>query len=419
MDKLLCDLSNHEIPKNKQFKWLSRFYVLYIFSFPFVHAFAISGTINFSVLLSLSLLIYLLYKHYVILNVQVGILCLLLLNIYVSFLLNISDGNLKLISHSAAWTTSILLFFIVPFSLFKRIPINKINHVLYIIYYITVSFSILEYLDVNIFNIGFTNLIPRPDGSDYDPIFIWGIRSRSFFVESGYFAMFVLLYFPVICYMERGRLFRLKNIVLIVLTILAMLFAFSTTFFILSIFYLVILFLFSSRKNFALKILLLFSVLLLFYCLYKQELDAVFDIVILSKFDSTSFSSRTSLNEDSLNYIREHYSLLHLLWGYGPGSYDYLNLEAAISTYVNIIRDLGLIGLFLFVCFYCSVFVKLLFSKSVFSKYMLFSLFSSIVYLHTNTSYYYAFSWFVIILSLNVENIEKYESQNNSYNCLL
>lgn len=42
--------------------------------------------------------------------------------------------------------------------------------------------------------------------------------------------MFVLLYFPVICYMERGRLFRLKNIVLIVLTILAMLFAFSTTF---------------------------------------------------------------------------------------------------------------------------------------------------------------------------------------------
>ena len=49
---------------------------------------------------------------------------------------------------------------------------------------------------------------------------------------------------------------------------------------------------------------------------------------------------------------------------------------------------------------------------------MLFSLFSSIVYLHTNTSYYYAFSWFVIVLSLNVENIEKYESQNNSYNCL-
>ncbi len=111
MDKLLCDLSNHEISKNKQFKWLSRFYVLYIFSFPFVHAFAISGTINFSVLLSLSLLIYLLYKHYVILNVQVGILCLLLLKIYVSFLLNISDGNLKLISHSAAWTTSILLFY--------------------------------------------------------------------------------------------------------------------------------------------------------------------------------------------------------------------------------------------------------------------------------------------------------------------
>ncbi|MFK1815379.1 hypothetical protein ACIXAT_21985 [Bacteroides fragilis] len=89
----------------------------------------------------------------------------------------------------------------------------------------------MEYLDVNVFNIGLTNLIPRPDGSDYDPIFIWGIRSRSFFAESGYFAMFVLLYFPVICYMERGRLFQLKNIVLIVLTILAMLFAFSTTFF--------------------------------------------------------------------------------------------------------------------------------------------------------------------------------------------
>ncbi len=60
--------------------------------------------------------------------------------------------------------------------------------------------------------------------------------------------MFVLLYFPVICYMERGRLFRLKNIVLIVLTILAMLFAFSTTFFILSIFYLVILFCFHQEK---------------------------------------------------------------------------------------------------------------------------------------------------------------------------
>lgn len=202
------DFPNNGIATNKRFRWISRLYALYIFSFPFVHAFAISGTINLSVLLSLSLFIYLLYKHYVILNVQVGILCLLLLNVYISFLLNISAGNLKLISHSAAWTTSILLFFVVPFSLFKRIPINKINHVLYIIYYIAVSFSILEYLDVNVFNIGLTNLIPRPDGSDYDPIFIWGIRSRSFFAESGYFAMFVLLYFPVICYMERGSTLR-------------------------------------------------------------------------------------------------------------------------------------------------------------------------------------------------------------------
>lgn len=42
----------------------------------------------------------------------------------------------------------------------------------------------------------------------------------------------------------------------------------------------------------------------------------------------------------------------------------------------------------------------------------------SIIYRGDDNSYYYAFSWFVIILSLNVENIEKYESQNNSYNCL-
>ena len=71
--------------------------------------------------------------------------------------------------------------------------------------------------------------------------------------------MFVLLYFPVICYMERGRLFRLKNIVLIVLTILAMLFAFSTTFFYLKYFLSCYsFFCFHQEKNFALKILLLF-----------------------------------------------------------------------------------------------------------------------------------------------------------------
>lgn len=394
-------------------------FISFIVSFPFVDAFAFSGTLNFSIIFSVILFGFFLIKGKYTFNTQTLLLIFFLINLVFSFIINYENGNSKLLNHSLAWFTSIILFFYSPLILFKKKLIPSILKTVYIIFYITILFSIVEYIDINLIHLGIANSIPRPPADEYNPWFIFGIRSRSFFRESGYFAMFVSLYLPIICYIERGRLTSTKNLLLFLFSAISMILTFSTTFFIILISLIIYSFILYKYKGFILRASILSIFLLIIYVCFKSTIDTVFDIVILSKFNSTSFTTRDSLNTDSLNYILHRSSWIKMFIGFGPGSYDYLGIDAAISTYINIFRDLGLLGLLSFILFYVSVFVKLLKSKDVISKYLLISVFCSMVYFQTNTSYYFAFSWFVIILALKTKLFTEYESTIKCCNRML
>jgi hypothetical protein len=320
-------------------------------------------------------------------------------------LLNYTSNNTKIVNHFMAWLTSIIIFFLSPYSLLKSTMIKQAYNVLYIAFYITILFGILEFVDVNILHLNIVNKVPRPDGNNYDPLFIGGIRVRSFFAESGYFGMFVALYLPLILYFERGKLTKKKNIILLVLTGTAMLCTFSTTFFILLLFFLLFTFIFYKRENLLIRMFIVFFFFIVIYIFFKNAIDTILYVGILSKFSSTSIVSRNIMNAESLNLMFNDSSILHMLFGYGPGSYDYLGIDAAISTYINIFRDLGVIGLSLFILFYLSIMIKALRNKDLLSKYLLISLTSSMVYFQTNTSYYYAFIWFIPILIMKSKDI--------------
>lgn len=394
-------------------------FYLFIFSFPFTHAFAISGTINLSIILGSILFLFFLYRHKINISTPHVILYLFILNILVSIIVNIHVLNSKTLNHSVAWFTSILLFFIVPYSLFNEKVIIKGYRFLYISFYITIIFGIFEYLDVNILHLNIVKLIPRPSGEDYYPFFIAGIRSRSFFSESGYYGMYVALILPIILYIERGKLKKTRNLLLLIFTTIAMFFTFSTTFLILTVFSLSLIFLFHKKENFTLRFIFILIFILLVYFTFKETIDNIIDLAILSKFSSTSALSRESLNSESLNLMLENSSVIHLLFGYGPGSYEYLGIEAAISTYINLFRDLGALGLLFYIILYLYILIYLLRSKNLFSKYLLVSVISTLVYFQTNTSYYFAFIWFICILVLKSDLIVKYEKKIKYNNSML
>lgn len=394
-------------------------FYLFIFSFPFTHAFAVTGTINLSVVLGSILFLLYLNRQKVNISTPHIILYMFLLNILLSVSVNINTINVKTVNHSIAWFTSILLFFVVPYSLFNESVIKKGYKALYISFYITVLFGFFEFLDVNILHLKIVNLIPRPSGESYDPLFIAGVRARSFFTESGYFGMFTALILPIILYAERGKLRNTNNLILLIFTAIVMFFTFSTTFFILLIFFLFSTFIFYKRKYFILRFLLSFFFVTIIYFLFKETIDNVLYLGILSKFSTASATSRESMNAASLNIMLKDSSLLHILFGYGPGSYDHLGIQAAISTYINLFRDLGLFGLLIFLTFYCYLLICMIKNNNLLNRYLFISIMSCLVYFQTNTSYYYAFIWFVTILVFKSKLIINYERQIKCHNCML
>jgi len=393
---------------------MNKLFFYYILTFPLVHAFAISGTFNFSIIVSLILLMVCFYNRKANFRNEQFLLIIFIFELCISDFINLGNWNEKMLNHSIAWISSIILFCFVPSFIIKKVDVKQIPKYLYIILIGSALFAVIEFIDVNFLGSLFINKITRPpEDRAYDPIFLFSlIRSRSFFAESGYFAMFTVLIAPVYFYFENKNYLKIKNITLIILLLLSMLLAFSTTFFILLVFWTTLIFFIYKKKGILKRVSILLFIILAISLLFPETTYKVLYSTVLGKFESSSFTERVSSNDQSLYYIFEEFSLLKFIFGYGPGSYAYLHITPSVSVYINLLRDLGVLGLTIFILFLLLVIRKIVLSKSKVKIYLMISMISSLVFLQTNTAYYYAFFWFIIVLSLNIEIFKKYECEN-------
>lgn len=378
---------------------------IYLLSLPFVNAFAFSTVLIWPLIISLLMFMKLIFNYKIFrfkINAFNIIYIFFLMIVSLSLLLNLNHLDVKMLNHSIAFFSVVVLFYFIPSIFINEISIERILKYLSIIFFVVLLFSVIEFILINFMNNNLINLIPRPSIEYYKPTFIIYIRARCFFEESGHFASFLATLLPFV-YLY---IFRLKkNITLKYIFIILF---FLATFAVASVSLLLIItllfILLNVKKFFKTRLFAILAILLIpLFLIMFESLYNVFDLVVLNKFASGSFEDRWSKLFITLNYIYKN-GTYEILFGYGPGSYNYLKIIPSITFYINLLRDLGLAGLITF--FILNIFTYFYIIdhiKQEYQKYFLFSLFSILLFLLAIPNYFFPHFQLVYLLAQHKE----------------
>jgi hypothetical protein len=328
--------------------------LLYLFSIPIVNAFNISSIFVIPLLISLINSLYMIvtnqFKRLIFLKIDIFILIFLSF-VLISVLLNINSLSLKTINHMGAIFASFIFFYYAVEISLRGISLEKVLKILYYSYIFTAIFGIAEFYIVNFTTLDLNSVVFHASVEEYTPSFLaLFIRSRSFFAESGHWASYMAVLSPIMFYYLWYMHPRATHkIFFISVSITSYFVAFSTSLFLflpLSIF---IGFFLKQLidQRISLKSILVYF--LLICCLfYFMNSDLLMQGMVLDKLGSNSFDDR---NEKFLSTMILMYNsdILNLLFGYSPGSYEILNIKPAISVYANFFRDVGLLGVLIYI----------------------------------------------------------------------
>jgi len=324
---------------------------LYLLSIPFVHAF------NFSQVLILPLIFAVLGLGVRLLQGRVAsipwidldpFIACFLGSILVSMIINMDTMGPKTLNHFLALVSGYLFFYFGAERIVAHMTVERILKILFIGYLITASFGIIEFCIVNFTSFDINSIVFRPHLTEYSPAFldILLTRSRSFFEESGYFSGYLGVMAPLVYhYLWNVRPNRTYKIAFIALSLGAYFVAFSTALFIFlpgGILLTAFLKTISERKvtRNLLLCYLAFGIIIVAFMVSGN----LWDIFFGNKLQGDSLSDRTEKFEGTIAVMRDA-NLLNLIFGFGPGSYDYLGVKPAISVFLNYLRDIGVFGL--------------------------------------------------------------------------
>lgn len=381
---------------------MKNLYKLFLFSFPFLQAFALTDAISMPVLIGAILALTIPVLHFNVrfkwTNIDRAIV-LFFLSILVSNLYNINHFSSKQLNHSISWIVCFFCFYLVNRIYLKIVPVETVVKLLKLTYILVVAFCICEFSLRTFASIDVNNYIPRPSGQEYSPAFLgltW-FRSRAFFSESAEAGMYITLTFPFILYWNNKANNRLvEQLLTTFLTVLALFTIFSTTLFIFfPLFWFVIICLPSRR--FLKRLIWTLPLFVIIVAVFRAELFLIVDALILSKFQMSSADIRADNMEATLTLIRDS-PILNQIFGYGPGSYFRLSLpDAAPSVFVNVYRDLGILGIACYLLIWLSAFIKTIHvSDTSLRKYLFLMLCMIIIYHISNLSYNGPYIWFVL-----------------------
>ena len=188
--------------------------LLYIFTMPFVSAFAFTNILSLSLIFAVFLFILMVLGFLRdgklpsgFLGFDIVVTFLFLFLVIFSYAVN-GLGNSKSLNHTIAYLATFLLFFVsVKYMLFNIKDKNLLfKRALQFITYTTIISAVyanVEFISSNLFGINLNNYIPRPNEEQayYDAMVI-GLfyRVRGFAAESGHFAFMMELFSPLVVY---------------------------------------------------------------------------------------------------------------------------------------------------------------------------------------------------------------------------
>lgn len=324
---------------------------LYFLSLPFVSAFNVSQIFVIPLVVGVLGLVWFAATGQVrrLPVIEIDKLVILFLGcMLVSVVVNLPAMGSKNFNHIFAILAGYVLFYFGAERLAQRLTVERILHLLFLGYMVTLFFGIVEFMIVNFTSLNINAIIFRPAVEDYSPGFldIILIRARSTFEESGYFAAYMGMMAPLMVhYLWKVRTERWLRWIFIGTTATCYFMAFSVSLFILLPFAVALTTFLRTltERRMSKGVVLAYAVLILLV-LMVVAIPGLLEALILRKFEGNSFQDRNERFAATIALMtRSHWQ--QLVFGYGPGSYFGLGIQPAVSVYLNFLRDLGLIGL--------------------------------------------------------------------------
>lgn len=403
--------------------WGNNILLLYIFTMPFISAFAFSPTISLPLLFALTLFIVMVVETIRTLKLPLEfigfdlvILFTFLFFVVFSFAIN-GLGNTLSFNHTLAYLSSFLLFYVaIKFIFFNaKNKVMLFRRALQLISFTTIISAVYanaEFILSNFFDIDLNEFIPRSSEAEvsYRPKVIQLFyRARGFSTESGHFTFMMELFSPlVIYYMYFSGFCKWPSLVkafVVILIILSFIFAVSSASFLIlpvaiflaSLVHLKKIFLYFKRQRIKFFITsgVVFGVVLIINYLFSFY--ALILLSISDKMDSNSLDDRQArINFFYNNFF--HFDLVKKIVGAGPAGFDVLGYDeskAILSLYYSVTFELGLVGLFLLSFFLINIIFHALQIKSNIGFFLLISLISGIFHYYFIANFWYPWFWFI------------------------
>ncbi len=429
MDILQNDKPGARLQKGLTIEYVSYILLLlYIFTMPFVSAFAFTGTISLPLIFAVFLFILMAANIVKTGKLPSGffgfdiliILCFLFLSIF-SFLIN-GVGIAISFNHTVAYISTFLLFYIaIKFTLFlipdKNLLLKRILQFISYTTLISALYGNVEFISSNAFGVNLNDFIPRPSiySDPYTPVVLsLFYRSRGFAYESGVYTQMLEVFAPVtIYYIFFSGYCKWVKGVKIFLTItlfLSFIFAASSATFIafpIAIFiscclYIKKIFHFFTHRS-CFYYLKIFIVLIITYIVNNYL--SLYSSVLLSlteKMNSYSMYDRQS-RIDFFNSTFSRFSPLKKMIGQGPAATDIIGVDGwhvVVSLYYNVTFELGFIGLFLLVFLFGYISFYTLSIKSKIGFFLNIAVISGIIHYYVVHDFWVPWVWFIAVFSI-------------------
>lgn len=397
--------------------------LLYIFTMPFVSAFAFTGTISLPLIFAMFLFMNMGLKIILFgkspdgfLGIDLVIISFFLFLVLLSFANN-GWGNSKSLNHTVAYIATFLLFYVtIKFTLFKLPDKNRVfRNVLQFISYATLISAVyanLEFISSNFFDIDLNEYIPRVIEGEklYNPLVI-GLytRARGFAAESGHFTFMMELlspptiyyiYFSTFCKWHSSQ----KAIVIIIIVFSFIFAASSASFIIVPLAVLIAALVHIKRIFFYLKThpvkFLIASGIASFIFLVFNYFLSIYTLILLSvgdKLESGSFDDR----KERIDFFYDKFFRLDSIKsiiGVGPAGFDVLGYDASksiLSLYYSLTFELGYLGLFLILLLFFYILVNTLKIKTKIGFFLLVSVISGVIHYNFIANFWFPWFWFI------------------------
>lgn len=403
--------------------WVRIMLLFYIFSMPFVSAFAFTGTISLPLIFAVGLFCLMGLALIESARLPDGffgfdllMMFLLLFWAVFSFVIN-GWGLAKSLNHAIAYISTFLLFFIaVKYALFYiKDPawvFKKVLQVLTATTIISILYANGEFISMNVFGFDFNDYVHRPSAEEmsYRPTVV-GLffRARGFSAESGHFAFNMELFWPLcVYYMYFSGFCRWPKIlksIIVVLMFSAFVFATSSASFAIipvSIFFAII-FYFTKVVAFIKRHLLGFFITtgivatFVFLLNYYLSFSTLLLLSLTDKVGSGSFDDR----QDRIDFFYDkffHLDFTTQLIGTGPAGFEVLGYDeskAILVLYYSIPFELGLIGLLLLAVFFLYILIQAITIRSTLGLFLVISVVSGIMHYYFIANFWYPWFWFI------------------------